>query len=169
MVDHTAQTNICNCVVSLNPFILLHTCYPQAADQFDPALHNAEDMDDEEDHGTAQGGWKSEGLKENDSKDAYERRNKHKGGDRFGLAEETKRVLPGLDRAGLDVLRNAVKGKSCAFPAMFFDLCFPQKVVDFLAQKVRAYLVLRSMRVNVSQHSRVYDDRGRTSCSSHCR
>ena len=68
-------------------------------------------MDDEEDHGTAQGGWKSEGLKENDSKDAYERRNKHKGGDRFGLAEETKRVLPGLDRAGLDVLRSACEGQ----------------------------------------------------------
>eukprot|EP00904_Undaria_pinnatifida_P007340 jgi/Undpi1/3736/HiC_scaffold_16.g07105.m1 len=104
----------------------------KAADQSDPALHNAEDMDDEEDHGTAQGGWKSEGLKENDSKDAYERRNKHKGGDSFGLAEETKRVLPGLDRAGLDALRNAVKGKSCAFPAMFFDLCFPKKVTEYV-------------------------------------
>eukprot|EP00904_Undaria_pinnatifida_P002312 jgi/Undpi1/12081/HiC_scaffold_4.g01779.m1 len=112
----------------------------KAADQSDPALHNAEDIDDEEDHGTAQGGWKSEGLKENYSKDAYERRNKHKGGDSFGLAEETKRVLPGLDRAGLDVLRNAVKGKSCAFPAMFFDLCFLKKVVDFLAQKVTEYV-----------------------------
>lgn len=28
------------------------------------------------------------------------------------FAEETKRVLPGLDRAGLDVLKKAVNGKS---------------------------------------------------------
>lgn len=117
--------------------MLLHTCALQAAEQADSALPFVEDVE-EEDGGDVEGGWQSEGLDEDENEEAYDRRNKHKGGERFGLAEETKRVLPGLDRAGLDVLRNAVKGKSCAFPAMFFDLCFPVEVVDFLAAKVRA-------------------------------
>ena len=103
-MQRTAQTYCTNCVVSLNPLLLLHTCYPQAAHQSDPALPAVEDVEDKGDGGTAEGGWKIEGLNEEDSKDAYDRRNKHKGGERFGLAEETKRVLPGLDRGGLDVL-----------------------------------------------------------------
>lgn len=109
----------------------------QAAERSNSAHADVEDAEEEEDEGNVEGGWKSEGLNKDDNKEAYDRRNKHKGGERFGLAEETKRVLPGLDRAGLNVLRNAVKGKSCAFPAMFFDRCFPKDVVDFLAEKVR--------------------------------
>ena len=81
--------------------------------------------------GGMEGGWKNEGLNKDDNKEAYDRRNNiHRGGKMFGLAEETKNVLPGLDRAGLDALRNAGKGKSCAFRAMFFDQCFPVEVED---------------------------------------
>ena len=123
-------------------------CALQATEQSEPALPYFEDMEEEEDDGAMKGGWTSAGLPRDQNKEASDRRTKHQGGERFSLAEETKKVLPGLDRAGLDVLRNAVNGKSCAFPARFFDLCFPENVVDFLAEKVT---VLRSLRICFSQ------------------
>ncbi|CAM9572856.1 unnamed protein product, partial [Laminaria digitata] len=70
---------------------------------------------------------------------ARDPRDKHQGGENFGLADETRKVLPGQDRARLDVLRNAAKGKSRAVPARFFDLCFPVEVVDYLTAKVTEY------------------------------
>ena len=113
-------------------------CALQAAEQYDPALPYIEDMEEEEDDEAMKGSWTSAGLPRDQNKEASDRRTKHQGGERFSLAE-TKKVLPGLDRAGLDVLRNAVNGKSCAFPARFFDLCFPEEVVDFLAEKVTVF------------------------------
>ena len=118
-------------------------CALQATEQSDPALPYTEDMEEEDDE-AMKGSWTSAGLPRDQNKEASDRRTKHQGGERFSLAE-TKKVLPGLDRAGLDVLRNAVNGKSCASPARFFDLCFPEEVVDFLAEKVT---VFRSLSVS---------------------
>ena len=123
-------------------------CALQATEQSDPALPYTEDMEEEEDDGAMKGGWTSAGLPRDQNKEASDRRTKHQGGERFSLAE-TKKVLPGLDRAGLDVLRNAVNGKSCAFPARFFDLCFPEEIVDFLAEKVT---VFRSLSVSHNKY-----------------
>ena len=120
-----------------------------SGDQSDPALPYLEDTEEEEDDEAMKGSWTSAGLPRDQNKEASDRRTKHQGGERFSLAEETKKVLPGLDRAGLDVLRNAVNGKSCAFPARFFDLCFPEEIVDFLAEKVT---VFRSLSVSHNKY-----------------
>jgi len=124
-------------------------CALQATEQSDPALPYIEDTEEEEDDEAMKGSWTSAGLPRDQNKEASDRRTKHQGGERFSLAEETKKVLPGLDRAGLDVLRNAVNGKSCAFPARFFDLCFPEEIVDFLAEKVT---VFRSLSVSHNKY-----------------
>ena len=123
-------------------------CALQATEQSDPALPYIEDMEEEDDE-AMKGSWTSAGLPRDQNKEASDRRTKHQGGEMFSLAEETKKVLPGLDRAGLDVLRNAVNGKSCAFPARFFDLCFPEEIVDFLAEKVT---VFRSLSVSHNKY-----------------
>lgn len=123
-------------------------CALQATEQSDPALPYIEDMEEEDDE-AMKGSWTSAGLPRDQNKEASDRRTKHQGGEMFSLAEETKKVLPGLDRAGLDVLRNAVNGKSCASPARFFDLCFPEEVVDFLAEKVT---VFRSLSVSHNKY-----------------
>ena len=91
-------------------------CALQATEQSDPALPYLEDTEEEEDDEAMKGSWTSAGLPRDQNKEASDRRTKHQGGEMFSLAEETKKVLPGLDRAGLDVLRNRCEREELRVP-----------------------------------------------------
>lgn len=71
-----------------------------------------------------------EGLPRDTESDAFKRRHKHVGGNRCSLSGALKDRLPKMDKGGLDILRNLIRGKDKSLPFKFFEECFPQKSQD---------------------------------------
>lgn len=76
-------------------------------------------------------------MKKDVESEAYKRRHKHAGGDKFQLAPSLIDRLPKLNRTGLNVLRNFIDGKDKSLPFKFFEEAFPPACQDVILTEVR--------------------------------
>ena len=85
-------------------------------------------------------GWRTEAMPKDEGSRAHQRRHKHRGGDKFSLADSLKARLPKLGRRGLEVLRGFVKGKGDKLPFTFFEEAFPAAAQNIVLEEVSTCL-----------------------------
>ena len=106
---------------------ILCTTWPQTTKQPEAASASGEDADGNE---APSPRWQKEGLEDDENSAAYIARNKDRGGPRFHLAPTTLDTLPQLNRAGLRILRDAVRKCAGSFAFRFFTLACPPAVIE---------------------------------------
>ena len=86
-------------------------------------------------------GWKFGGLPDHPTSDELKRRNKHPGGDNFSLAPSLLTQIPQLNKGGLSVARDFVRGWTKSLPFTFFEKAFPTEAQDIILDGVRSHVV----------------------------
>ena len=80
-------------------------------------------------------------MPDDPTSDEFKRRNKHLGGDKFTLAPILLTQLPQLNKGGLSVARDFVRGKTKSLPFTFFEKAFPTEAQDIILEGVRSHVV----------------------------
>ena len=80
-------------------------------------------------------------MPDDPTSDEFKRRNKHLGGDKFTLAPILLTQLPQLNKGGLSVARDFVRGKTKSLPFTFFEKAFPTEAQDIILEVVRSHVV----------------------------
>ena len=73
--------------------------------------------------------------------DEFKRRNKHPGSDKISLTPSLLTQLPQLNKSGLYVARDFVRGKTKSLPFTFFEKAFPTEAQDIILGRVRSHVV----------------------------
>ena len=80
-------------------------------------------------------------MPDDPTSDEFKRRNKHPGGDKFSIAPSLQTQLPQLNKGGLSVARDFVRGKTKSLPFTFFEKAFPTEAQDIILEGVRSHVV----------------------------
>lgn len=100
------------------------------------------------------GSW---GACHNDpNSDNFKRRNKHQGGDRFSFAPSLLTQLPRLNKSGLSVARDFVRGKTTSLPFTFLEKAFPTEAQDIILEGMRAHVATFFFVCDLLRSSGVY-------------